>query len=138
MAFIARARRRDTRLQCFGTATDAGLRAQGHRRRTAGQAWRWYGAKGTDSLRLEAVGPSPHRRRDGEVLCTRRVAQGQAGRAPGALKRRPSCISAGQPYFDVRFSKNLNYTTKTVDTKVVEETSLCNIYKGRPMFFSTV
>jgi hypothetical protein len=36
------------------------------------------------------------------------------------------------------FSKKLNCATKTVDTKVVDETSLYNICKGRPMFFSTV
>jgi hypothetical protein len=36
------------------------------------------------------------------------------------------------------FSKKLNCATKTVDTKVVGETSLYNVCKGRPMFFSTV
>jgi hypothetical protein len=36
------------------------------------------------------------------------------------------------------FSRNLNCATKTVDMKVVDETSLYNICKGRPMFFSMV
>jgi hypothetical protein len=36
------------------------------------------------------------------------------------------------------FLQKVELCEKTVDTKVVNETSLYNICKGRPMFFSTV
>jgi hypothetical protein len=65
----------------------------------------------------------------------------QAGRTPGAvdaLERDLPVFQPVNPTLTACFSKNLNCATKTVDTKVVDETSLYNICKGRPMFFSTV
>jgi hypothetical protein len=48
----------------------------------------------------------------------------------------PADFQPVNPILMVHFSKKLNYATKTIDTKVVDETSLYNICKGCPMFFS--
>jgi hypothetical protein len=67
----------------------------------------------------------------------RRASRQGAWRAGGALERDRAVFQPVNPLLTVIFSKKLNYVTKTVDTKVVDETSLYNICKGRPMFFST-
>jgi hypothetical protein len=59
-------------------------------------------------------------------------------RSGGALERERAVFQLVNATLTVSFSKKLNYATKTVDTKVVDETSLYNICKGRPIFFSTV
>jgi hypothetical protein len=51
---------------------------------------------------------------------------------------RPSYFSAGQHDLDYVFLQKVEMCDKTVDTKVVGETSHYNFCKGRPMFFSTV
>jgi hypothetical protein len=61
-----------------------------------------------------------------------------AWRAGGALERGRAVLQPVNATLTVRFSKNLKCATKTVDMKVVEETSLYNICKGRPMLFSMV
>jgi hypothetical protein len=96
-------------------------------------------AKGTDDSLLKAVGTWPAR------TPTRRSAQREAqgrqadrGRFGGALERGRAVFQPVNVTLTTCFSKKLNCATKTVDTKVVYETSLYNICKGRPMFFSTV
>jgi hypothetical protein len=61
-----------------------------------------------------------------------------ARRAGGALERGRAVFQPVNATLTAFFSKKLNCATKTVDTKVVGETSLYNFCKGRPMFFSTV
>jgi hypothetical protein len=61
-----------------------------------------------------------------------------ARHAGSALERDRAVLQPVNPTLTTIFSKKLNCATKMVDTKVVDETSLYNIYKGRPMFFSTV
>jgi hypothetical protein len=61
-----------------------------------------------------------------------------ARRAGGALERGRAVFQPVNATLTVCFSKKLNRATKTVDTKVVDETSLYNICKGRLMFVSTV
>jgi hypothetical protein len=61
-----------------------------------------------------------------------------ARRAGGALERDCAIFQPVNATLTTCFSRKLNYATKTVDTKVVDETSLYNICKGCPMFFSTV
>jgi hypothetical protein len=67
---------------------------------------------------------------------------GQARQVAGAPAAPWSVAGTGcqpvNPTLTVCFSKNLNCATKTIDTKVVDETSLYNICKGCPMFFSMV
>jgi hypothetical protein len=85
--------------------------------------------------------PSLRGRRSGTVACTRRMTQPSrqsSRRADGALERGRAAFQPVNATLTVRFFKKLNCATKTVDTKVVDETSLYNICKGRPMFFSTV
>jgi hypothetical protein len=128
------------------------LACAGNRRRTAGQ----LGTASTAQHGRHAFlgdgrerGAAARGSRRWDRACTdAKAAQssargaGRAGRAPVRRRRsraQPSCISAGQPSVDRDFfPKKLNCATKTVDTKVVEETSLYNICKGYPMFFSTV
>jgi hypothetical protein len=74
---------------------------------------------------------------------TERAARGagrQAARwrSGDALERGRAVFQPVNPTLTACFSKKLNCVTKTVDTKVVDETSLYNICKGHPMFFSTV
>jgi hypothetical protein len=64
--------------------------------------------------------------------------QAECRRAGGALDRGRSAFQPVNVTLTAGFSKKLNCAIKTVDTKVVDETSLYNICKGRPMFFSTV
>jgi hypothetical protein len=93
---------------------------------------------------LEAVGGGGQARTDAEVAWipdhgTRRSAHRQsARRAGGALERDQAIFQLVNATLTACFSKKLNCATKTVDTKVVGETSLYNFCKGRPMFFSTV
>jgi hypothetical protein len=68
----------------------------------------------------------------------RRARRQGAWRAGDTLERDRAVFQPANPLLTVIFSKNLNCVTKMVDTKVVDETSLYNICKGRPMFFSTV
>jgi hypothetical protein len=122
---------------CRRRATDRG-KSTGRYERAAHvprrPAWR-----GTGDPDLEAVGNEP-----GQTPRQARYPPRGAAKPAGHPARRwrsrawPSCISVGQPYLTVRFSKNLNCATKTVDAKVVDETSLYNICKGRHMSFSTV
>jgi hypothetical protein len=63
---------------------------------------------------------------------------GEGRRARARSGARPADFQPVNPTLTMHFSKNLNCTTKTVDTKVVDEASLYSICKGRPMFFSTV
>jgi hypothetical protein len=97
------------------------------------------GAKGTDGSHLEAVGIEPARmprRRSG--LRAAQPSQQGARRAGGALEHSWSVFQPVNPTLTARISKKLNCATKTVDTKVVDETYLYNICKDCPMFFSTV
>jgi hypothetical protein len=129
---VAQTRRRYTRRQCFGTATDVGLRVQRRRRGTAG--WRAVAVRrdarpeatariprrsarrGTDGPWLEAVGIGPTRtprRRGG-----RRAARGAAMPAERPARRQRSrarlcCFSAGQRDFDCVFSKKLNRSAQS-------------------------
>jgi hypothetical protein len=59
-------------------------------------------------------------------------------RSGGALGHGRAVFQPVNATLTACFSKKLNCATKTVDTKVVDEKSLYNICKGRPMFFSTV
>jgi hypothetical protein len=59
-------------------------------------------------------------------------------RSGGALERERAIFQPVNATLTAGFSKKLNCATKTLHTKVVDETSLYNICKGRPMFFSTV
>jgi hypothetical protein len=59
-------------------------------------------------------------------------------RSGGALERERAVFQPINATLTASFSKKLNYVTQTIDMKVVDETSLYNICKGRPMFFSTV
>jgi hypothetical protein len=61
-----------------------------------------------------------------------------ARRAGGSLERDRAIFLPVNATLTACFSKKLNYATKMVDTKVVDETSLYNICKGRPIFFSMV
>jgi hypothetical protein len=82
------------------------------------------------------VGPAQTLRRQ-----TRRARRRVPGRAPTRGWRsgaRPADFQPVNSPLTANFSKKLNCATKTVDTKVVDETSLYNICKGCPMFFSMV
>jgi hypothetical protein len=59
-------------------------------------------------------------------------------RSGGALERERAVFQPVNTTFTASFSKKLNYATKMIDTQIVDETSLYNICKGRPMFFSTI
>jgi hypothetical protein len=75
------------------------------------------------------------------VACARRAAQPSRQStkcASGALERGRAAFQPVNAILTALFFKKLNYATKTVDTKVVDETSLYNICKSRLMFFSTV
>jgi hypothetical protein len=95
--------------------------------------------RGAGDSCLEAVGTGPARtpRRYSALRAAQPNRQG-AWRAVGALERDRSIFQPVNPTLTARIFKILNCATKTVDTKVVDETSLYNICKGRPMFFSTV
>jgi hypothetical protein len=78
---------------------------------------------------------------DAEAAHAPRTAQGKpAGRLTRwrRSRARPGCFSVGEPFVDRDFLQQLNCATKTVDIKVVDESSLYNICKGCPMFFSTI
>jgi hypothetical protein len=82
-----------------------------------------------------------HGRRGGAVDGVQRAAQPgrqNAQRAGGALERGRAVFQPVNAILTTCFSKKLNCAAKTVDTKVVDETSLYNICKGHPIFFSTV
>jgi hypothetical protein len=144
-----------TRLQCRGTATGVDLRAERTsdgpldiserqvRRRTrshaTGSRSQATGARGTGGSRLETVGHGPAR--TSRWRGGRRVAQPgrqNARRAGGALERDCAVFQPVNATLTACFSKKLNCATKMIDMKVVDETSLYNICKGHPMFFSTV
>jgi hypothetical protein len=55
-----------------------------------------------------------------------------------ALERDRAVFQPVNPLLTAILSKKLNCATKTLDMKVVDETSLYNICKGCPMFFSMV
>jgi hypothetical protein len=131
------------------TATCLGLHAC--RRRTAdrGQSTGRYGGTGEQHTSLEhwrggepaalasrRWGTSPHKCR-GRRRTARPSRQG-ARRAGGTLERGRAAFQPVNATLTACFSKKMNCATKTIDTKVVDETSLYNICKGRPMFFSTV
>jgi hypothetical protein len=119
----------------------------GDLRRTTGQLRAGeYGAARTAHIpkRRERRGPAARASRrwgrvstDAEATRRRPSRQG-AWRAGGALESNRPVFQPVNPTSTVRFSKNLNCTTKMVDTKVVDETSLYNICKGCPMCFSMV
>jgi hypothetical protein len=97
------------------------------------------GARGTGGSRLETVGHGPAR--TSRWRGGRRVAQPgrqNARRAGGALERDCAVFQPVNATLTACFSKKLNCATKMIDMKVVDETSLYNICKGHPMFFSTV
>jgi hypothetical protein len=127
----------------------------GDRRRAAGNTrggTAWYGRavriprrparRGTGGSDLEAVWERARTDTEaGAMPCARSAARRSrqgAWRASGALERDRPVFQPVNPTLTVCFSKNLNCATKTVDTKVVDETSLYNICNGRPVFFSTV
>jgi hypothetical protein len=56
-------------------------------------------------------------------------------RSGGALERGHAVFQPVNTTLTACFSKKLNCAKKTIDTKVVDETSLYNICKGLPMFF---
>jgi hypothetical protein len=87
----------------------------------------------------EAVGIGPTRmpRRRG-ALCAAQPSRQDARHAVSALERDLPVFQPVNPTLTACFSKHLNCATKTVYTKVVDETSLYNICKGCHMFFSTV
>jgi hypothetical protein len=102
---------------------------------------RTVGARGTTALTSRRWGASRTDAEAGAMPCTRRAAQPSrqdAQRAVGALERDQAVFQPVNATLTTCFSKKLNCATKTVDTKVVGETSLYNFCKGRPMFFSTV
>jgi hypothetical protein len=73
------------------------------------------------------------------VPCARRSQYRHgARRAGGALERGRAVFQVVNSLLIVIFSKKLNCATKPVDTKVLDETSLYNICKGRSMLFSAV
>jgi hypothetical protein len=150
-------RRRDAHHKCGGTAasmtgkgsasrTDRwthGVRAVGEcgcgtgQERT-GSGSLATGAKGTGRLvpRGSGAGSARTPRRQ-----THRARRRAAGRAPTREWRsgaRPTDFQPVNPPLTANSSKKLNCATKTVDMKVVDETSLYNICKDCPMFFSTV
>jgi hypothetical protein len=97
------------------------------------------GAKGASDSRLEAVGSEPTRTPRRQSV--HRAAQGRQAarrRSGGALERGRAVFQPVNATLTTCFSKKLNRATKMVDTKVVDETSLYNICKVRPMFFSTI
>jgi hypothetical protein len=110
----------------YGAARTLTRRARVPRR----HAWRVTGCSC-----LEAVGPGQHGRRGGGTRSTRRR---DATQIAGALQRGRSDFQPVNATLTARNFKNLNCPTKIVDTKVVDETSLYHICKGRPMFFSMV
>jgi hypothetical protein len=95
--------------------------------------------RGTGGSYLEAVGIGPTWTQRGRgALRAAQPSRQDARRAVSALECDLPVFQPVNPTLTVCFSKNLNCATKTVDTKVVDETSLYNICKGRPMIFSTV
>jgi hypothetical protein len=76
-------------------------------------------------------------RRCGALRAAQDKSAGRLARR-GRFRARPDCFQPVNPLLTAVFAKKLNCATKTVDTKVVDETSLYNICKGCPMFFSTV
>jgi hypothetical protein len=139
------------RLQCRGTATGVDLRAErtgdGPRDNSA-----WYDAvrrcgshskdgrrEGDQRLAARGSGARPctTQRQRGDRRAVQPGRQ-NARRAGSALERGWSVFQPVNPTLTACFSKNLNCATKIVDTKVVDETSLYNICKGRPMVFSRV
>jgi hypothetical protein len=75
----------------------------------------------------------------GAALCARlRPSRQGAWRAGGTLERGWAVFQPVNPLLTTILSKKLNCATKTIDTKVVDETSLYNICKGCPMIFSMV
>jgi hypothetical protein len=76
-------------------------------------------------------------RTDAEAAQRRPSRQG-AWRAGGALERDRPVFQPVNPSLTLNSSKNLNCASKKLDRKVVDNTSLYNIFKGCPMFFSTV
>jgi hypothetical protein len=103
---------------------------------------RMAGAKGTNGPDLEALGSeptrTPRRARLPEHGARRSLTRQSARHTGGALERGRAVFQPVNTTLTVCFSKKMNRATKTVDTKVVDKTSLYNICKGRPMFFSTV
>jgi hypothetical protein len=86
-------------------------------------------------------GPAARVSRQWGRVCTEAEAARRAVQAKlaGRLAQRDRPVfQPVNPTLTVRFFKTLNCATKTVDTKVVDETSLYNICKGCPMIFSTV
>jgi hypothetical protein len=131
------------------TATCLGLRACRRRATDRGKSTGRYGRaahvprrpaqRGTGGPDLEAVGNEPARM-PRKARYPARGAAKLAGR-PACRRRsraRPSCFSAGQLYYDRTYLQQIELCDKKVDTKIVDETSLYNIRKGRPMFFSTI
>jgi hypothetical protein len=70
--------------------------------------------------------------------CAAQPGRQNARRVGGALERERAVFQLVNATLTVVFSKKLNCATKTVDTKVVDETSPYNIWKGCHMFFLTV
>jgi hypothetical protein len=128
-----------------------GRARQWHARQTAGHLGRVRRGRrcGTRSQGVGAKGNGWLVARDGgnrantdaeAAWCPARGTAKPAGR-PARCRRsraRPTRFAAGQPYFDCVFLQKIELCEKMVDMKVVDETSLYNICKGRPMFFSTV
>jgi hypothetical protein len=130
-------------LQCHGTVNGVGLRERSgpatDRRTTQVAITTRYG-EGT--VRHASLGG----RREGDRRLwprgggNRAHTDAKAGAAlcGGALERGRAVFQPVNPLLTAILSKKLNCATKMVDTKVVDETSLYNICKGCPMFFSTV
>jgi hypothetical protein len=137
--------RRRTSVGALGRGTRDGPRGnsgrvrRGTRHEDTARVPRMPARRGTSGSCLEAVGPGPYecRGRRGALRVARPSRQG-AWRAGDALERDLPVFQPVNPTLTMCFSKNLNCATKMVYTKVVDETSLYNICKGRPMFFSMI
>jgi hypothetical protein len=128
-------------VRATGPATDRGttqVASTGQERKACVPRWRREG-----NLRLwpQGGGAEPARTSRQAWSSTsdawRKPSQQGAWRAGGALERDRADFQPVNPLLTTTLSKKLNCATKTVDTNVVE-TSLYNICKGCPMFFSLV
>jgi hypothetical protein len=137
--------RRVPRCQCCGTAVSLGMRARGERGRTVGQmvarsdgecgrnAWRRLGstyvARGTAH---ESVVAGPPRRAYNAARASTLWSAGTRRRIPVPC---PVRFRPLWPWFCSNFWTEVH---QGVNSKVVDQRSLCNFYKGSIVFFSTV
>jgi hypothetical protein len=111
---------------------------RGSRSKATTCVMRWPARRGLTTRASRQWQASQHARRGNGAHSARRRMLGSSPALWRRSRARSCRFPARQRDFDCVFVQKVELCNKNVNTKAVDETSLYNIYKGRPMFFSMV